>query len=133
SYSGWLEQKLAKVTAERKEETSRTRALEHELAWIKMNTEQRHDLSRERLGDYERLLAKENAATKQDASTIQIAPGPPLSDQVIEFKKASKSFGGVTLMKDLSFRMPKGAIVGIVGPNGTGKTTLMRLIVGQEK
>jgi len=133
SYSGWLEQKLTKLAGEQKNDSMRTRALEHELAWIKMNTDQRHTLSRERLGDYERLLARENAATKQDTSVIQIAPGPPLSDQVIEFKNVTKALGGVTLIKDLSFKMPKGAIVGIVGPNGTGKTTLMRMIVGQEK
>jgi len=133
SYSSWIEQKLSKLAAEQKTEGSRTKALEHELAWIKMNTDQRHTLSRERLGDYERLLARENASSKQDSSIIQIAPGPPLSDQVIDFKRVTKSLGGVTLIKDLSFSMPKGAIVGIVGPNGTGKTTLMRMIVGQEK
>jgi sulfate-transporting ATPase len=133
SYSGWLEQKLTKLAGEQKNDSARTRALEHELAWIKMNTDQRHTLSRERLGDYERLLARENAANKQDTSIIQIAPGPPLSDQVIEFKNVTKALGGVILMNDLSFKMPKGAIVGIVGPNGTGKTTLMRMIVGQEK
>ncbi len=133
SYSGWLEQKLTKLAGEQKNDSMRTRALEHELAWIKMNTDQRHTLSRERLGDYERLLARENAANKQDTSIIQIAPGPALSDQVIEFKNVTKALGGVTLIKDLTFKMPKGAIVGIVGPNGTGKTTLMRMIVGQEK
>jgi ATPase subunit of ABC transporter with duplicated ATPase domains len=98
-----------------------------------MNSEERAKMTRDRLADYERLLARENAAHKQDAAVIQIAPGPQLGDQVIEFKNVSKSYGDQMLMKDVSFQVPKGAIVGIVGPNGTGKTTLMRMIVGTEK
>ena len=133
SYSSWIEQKLAKVAQEQKGESARTKALEHELAWIKMNSKQRQELTRDRLANYERLLAKESAANSQDAAIIQIAPGPQLGDQVIEFKNVSKSYGDQTLMNDVTFQIPKGAIVGIIGPNGTGKTTLMRMIVGTEQ
>jgi ATP-binding cassette ChvD family protein len=133
SYSSWIEQKLSKISQEQKGESARTKALEHELAWIKMNSKQRHELTRDRLANYERLLAKESAANSQDAAIIQIAPGPQLGDQVIEFKNVSKAYGDQVLMKDVTFQIPNGAIVGIIGPNGTGKTTLMRMIVGTEK
>jgi len=133
SYSSWIEQKLAKIAQEQKGESARTEALKHELSWIKMNSKERSQMNRDRLSDYERLLAKENAAHKQDSAIIQIAPGPQLGDQVVEFKNVSKSYGEQVLMKDATFQVPKGAIVGIIGPNGTGKTTLMRMIVGAEK
>ncbi len=133
SYSSWIEQKLARIAQEQKGESARTKALEHELAWIKMNSKQRQELTRDRLVNYERLLAKENAAHSQDASIIQIAPGPQLGDQVVEFKGVSKAYGDQVLMNDVTFQIPKGAVVGIIGPNGTGKTTLMRMIVGTEK
>lgn len=133
SYSSWLEQKLTRLAQTNQRNSARANALEHELAWIRMNTEQRHELSRERLANYERLLAKESAAVKQDAAVIQIAPGPQLGDQVIEFNGVGKSYEGRELFKDLSFSIPKGAMVGIIGPNGTGKTTLMRLIARQEE
>jgi len=130
NYSSWLEQKLTKLAAEEKKNSPRARALEHELAWIRMSNKDRHELAQNRIAHYEQLVARESA--KQDSTAIQIAPGPPLGDQVIEFRNAKKSFDGRVLFEDLNFIVPKGAIVGIIGPNGTGKTTMMRLITGDE-
>jgi ATP-binding cassette ChvD family protein len=133
SYSSWIEQKLAKLAAEEKKSTARGKALEHELAWIRMSGKERHAMSRNRLGVYERLLARESAESAQNDATITIAPGPALGDQVIQFSGVSKRFGEQVLFEGLDFNVPKGAIVGVIGPNGTGKTTMMRLITGQEQ
>ena len=133
NYSSWLEQKLAKLLADDKKETPRRRALEHELAWIRMSNQDRHELTRNRLAQYEQLLVREAAVAKEDGAVIQIAPGPELGGQVIEFKEVAKSFGDVELFNDLTFSIPKGGVVGVIGPNGTGKTTMFRLITGEEK
>ncbi|HMZ52017.1 MAG TPA: energy-dependent translational throttle protein EttA, partial [Candidatus Sumerlaeota bacterium] len=133
NYTSWIEQKLARLVAEEKKDTPRKKALERELAWIKMSSKQRHELQQSRLAEYERLVAQENAANQQDNAQIQIAQGPPLGDQVVEFQNVTKSYDGNVLIKDLSFSIPKSAVVGIVGPNGAGKTTLFRMIIGQEK
>jgi energy-dependent translational throttle protein EttA len=132
NYSSWLEQKLGKLAEKEKANSPRARALERELAWIHMSNTDRQELSRNRLTHYEQLIAREQSAQKQDNAVIQIAPGPPLGDQVIEFKGVSKRFSDLELFQDLDFIVPRGAVVGIIGPNGTGKTTLMRMIVGQE-
>ncbi len=131
SYSSWLEQKLAKMAAAEKRETPRKRALERELAWIRMSNQDRHELSRTRIAEYEKLVARESSG--EDFDVIQIAPGPELGNQVIEFKNVSKSFGSNLLVKDLNFTLPRGAVVGVIGPNGAGKTTLFRMITGQEQ
>lgn len=130
NYSSWLEQKLARLSAEEKKNNARSAALEHELAWIRMTNKDRQELSRARLAHFEQLVARE--AGKQDGNVITIAPGPELGDDVIEVQDVSKSFGDRVLFKDVSFIVPKAAVVGLVGPNGTGKTTLMRMLVGKE-
>lgn len=134
NYSSWLEKKLVKLTAgEAGRDNPRARALQHELAWIKMSNKERHDISQARLIEYEQLVAREKTDGKDDPQVITIAPAPHLGDQVIEFEHVSKGFGDTVLMQDLSFKLPKAAVVGLVGPNGAGKTTLFRMITGHEK
>ncbi len=132
NYSGWLAQKLQKMAGQEKKNSVRAQALERELKWIKMSNTDRQEMSRTRLAEYEQLIAKEAAAQNADSASIQIAPGPELGEQVVEFKNVSKSFGEDLLYKDLNFIIPRSAIVGLVGPNGTGKTTLFRMILGEQ-
>lgn len=131
NYSSWLQQKLGRLAADEKKDTPRARALGRELAWIKMSNQDRHEVNRTRLIEYEQMIARESAA--QDGGAIQIAPGPELGDQVITFENVSKSYGDNLVVTDVSFAIPKAAIVGLVGPNGTGKTTLFKLIMGKEQ
>ncbi len=133
NYTSWLEQKLAKLTGDEKKETPRSRMLNRELAWIKMSNRDRQQLTRSRIIEYEQLVAREEAAAKEGGANIVIAPGEELGESVIEFKNVAKQYGERVIFKDASFIVPKSAIVGLVGPNGTGKTTLFRMIVGQEK
>lgn len=133
NYSSWLEQKLARLAGDEKKDSPRRRMLDHELKWIRMSKDEHGEMNRARLAGYERLVAKEKAEAENSGATIRIAPGPHLGDQVIEFKNVSKGYGGQELIKDLTFQLPKAAVVGIVGPNGAGKTTLFRMIVGEEK
>ncbi|MCX6826717.1 MAG: energy-dependent translational throttle protein EttA [candidate division Zixibacteria bacterium] len=133
NYSSWMEQKLGKLAKGEKKDTPRARALSRELAWIRMSNKEHHDLSRNRLLEYEKLIAQQKVEDKEGGNIIQIAPGPELGQQVVEFKNVSKQFVNLFLFRDLTFNIPKSAIVGLVGPNGTGKTTLFKMIVGQEK
>lgn len=133
NYSEWLAQKLQKMAAQEKKGSARARALERELKWIKMSASARHELSQSRLSEYEQLIARESAEQNADSAAIQIAPGPELGQQVIECKGVAKAYGGDVLYTDLHFIIPRSAIVGLVGPNGTGKTTLFRMILGQEQ
>jgi sulfate-transporting ATPase len=131
NYSGWLEQKQARLAVEEKQSSARQRTLQRELEWVRMAPKARHAKSKARLGAYEKLLADEEAV-KLDKVEIHIPPGPRLGDVVIEAKDVSKAFGDKLLFEDLTFSLPPAGIVGVIGPNGAGKTTLFRMIAGEE-
>ena len=133
SYSSWLSQKLAKLAEAEKKDSPRARMLDRELKFIRMSKDDRNDSGRARLREYEQLVARETAAQKEGSeSFMRIAPGPELGSQVVEFKDVAAGFGDRTLFEGLSFHVPRGGVVGITGPNGTGKTTLFRMITGDQ-
>ncbi len=131
NYTGWLEQKSARLALEEKQESSRQRKLKQELEWVQASPRARQAKSKARLSAYDELMAQ---ATKgaSDPTEISIPPGPRLGDLVIEATGLGKAFGEKLLFEDLAFLLPRSGIVGIVGPNGAGKTTLFRMIMGQE-
>lgn len=132
NYSSWLEQKQKRLEQEAREETARQKTLANELEWIHKNPKARQAKSKARINAYDELL---NAATKDKITQahINIPMTDRLGDLVIEANNISKGYGDRLLIDNLSFKIPKGAIVGIIGPNGAGKTTLFRMITGQEK
>lgn len=132
NYEEWLEQKTKLLAQEEKQESKRRKTLERELEWARMSPKARHAKSKARLNSYDKLM---NADTKQKIDNLQIyvPNGPRLGDKVIEFQNVAKGFDGRTLYSGLSFNLPPAGIVGVIGPNGTGKTTLFRMIMGQEK
>ena len=132
NYSGWLEQKQARLAQEEKQESARQRKLKMELEWVRQSPRARQAKSKARLGAYEELLSLSNK-TGQDVAEISIPPGPRLGDLVIEAENLTKAFGDKLLFDDLSFRLPRSGIVGVIGPNGAGKTTLFRMLTGAEK
>jgi ATP-binding cassette ChvD family protein len=132
NYSSWLEQKKARLAAEEKSESERQKTLERELDWIRMSPKARQTKSKARLTAYEKLLSQEVEKSAHDLE-IYIPPGPRLGDFVIEISRLRKSYNGRILFDELSFQVPTGAIVGVIGANGTGKTTLFRIITNQEK
>jgi sulfate-transporting ATPase len=132
NYSGWLEQKGARLAQDEKQEKARQRTIAAELEWVRTNPKGRRTRSKARLASYEALIAQD-AAVKLDQVQIHIPAGPRLGDLVIEATNLRKAYGDRLLIDDLSFTLPRGGIVGVIGPNGAGKTTLLRMITGQEQ
>jgi ATP-binding cassette ChvD family protein len=132
NYSGWLEQKHARMAQEEKGESDRRKTLERELEWIRMSPKGRHAKSKARITQYEKLFL-DDGREKIRENRITIPAGPRLGQLVVEAKGLSKSYGERLLFENLEFAVPPGACVGIIGPNGAGKTTLFKIITGQEQ
>ena len=131
NYTSWLEQKQKRLEQEEKQEKARQRTLASELEWIRQSPRARQDKSKARISAYETLLA-EAKEKSPDTAQINVPIGPRLGNLVIEAKGLRKGFEEKLLIDDLSFKLPPGGIVGVIGANGTGKTTLFRMIAGQD-
>jgi ATP-binding cassette ChvD family protein len=132
NYSSWLDQKLARLDDEEKEESVRQRTLKQELEWIRMSPKARQTKSKARIRRYNEMVDEERREGARKKIQIHIPPGPRLGNQVISADKLSKGFGEQLLIDELDFQLPPNAIVGVIGGNGAGKTTLFRMIVGDE-
>ena len=132
NYGAWLEQKHERLRVEDKREANLRKTLERELEWVRATPKARNTKSKARLARFEDMQGELNN-DQLEALEMQIPPGPPLGQQVIEATGLTKSFGDKLLFENLSFRIPPGAIVGIIGPNGAGKTTLFRMLAGEMK
>jgi ATP-binding cassette ChvD family protein len=131
NYSGWLEQKTARMALEEKQESKRRKTLEHELEWVRMSPSARRAKGKARLNAYDQLL-NEDQKQREEKLEIFIPNGPRLGNKVIEAKNVAKAFGNKLLFENLNFMLPPNGIVGIIGANGVGKTTLFRMIMGME-
>jgi ATP-binding cassette ChvD family protein len=133
NYSTYLETKAARIKIEGQKDAKRRKRLEDELEWVRSSPRARQSKSRARLERYEEMAAEADANRKLDFEEIQIPPGPRLGRQVVEADGLTKGYGDRVLMEDLSFSLPQGGIVGVIGPNGVGKTTLIKMIIGEEQ
>lgn len=132
NYSDWLEAKEKRLEQEERGEASRKKSIKAELDWVRQNPKGRQAKNKARLSRFDEMQSQE-FQQRNETNEIYIPPGERLGDKVIEFKDVSKGYGEKTLLENLSFSIPKGAIVGIVGGNGAGKSTLFRMIAGQEQ
>jgi len=133
NYSTYLETKAARMTVEGRRDARLRRRLEQELAWVRSGPRARQAKSRARLDRYEQMAAAAASRTKLDFEEIQIPPGPRLGSLVVEAENLVKGFGDQLLVGGLSFSLPPNGIVGVIGPNGVGKTTLLKMILGEER
>lgn len=132
NYSDWLDSKQKRLALEEKTESAKRKAMEQELEWVRQNPKGRQVKSKARLARFEELQS-EDFQKRAETNEIYIPPGPRLGDKVIEVENLSKQFGDRVLYQGLTFSVPKGGIVGIIGPNGVGKSTLFRMLMGEEK
>ena len=132
NYSGWLEDKAARLEREQKQESAHAKAMKAELEWVRKGAKARQSKSKARLARFAEMQTQE-FQKRSETNEIYIPPGERLGDKVIEFTNVSKAYGDRVLIEDLSFSIPPGAIVGVIGGNGAGKTTLFRMIMGQEQ
>ena len=132
NYSSWLEQKDQRLAQEASAEAARRKSIEKELEWVRQGAKGRQSKGKARLARFEELN-NTDYQKRNETSELFIPPGPRLGDKVLEVSNLSKSYGDRQLIDNLSFAIPKGAIVGIIGPNGAGKSTLFRMISGQEQ
>ncbi len=132
NYSQWLEQKEKRLKQEEKAEAARVKAMESELEWVRSNPKGRGAKSKARLKRFEEI-ASTDYQKRSETKEIYIPPGPRLGDKVLEVENLSKHFGDRVLYQGLSLSCPRGALMGVIGPNGVGKTTLFRMIAGQEE
>jgi ATP-binding cassette ChvD family protein len=133
NYSTYLEKKAERMKVEGRKDSKLQKRLRDELEWVRSNAKGRQTKSKARLGRYEEMAAEAEKTRKLDFEEIQIPPGPRLGSTVIEVKDLVKGFDGETLINGLDFNLPRNGIIGIIGPNGVGKTTLFKTIVGLEK
>jgi sulfate-transporting ATPase len=132
NYSAWLEQKTERLRQKEKSASTYRKRLEKELEWIQSSPGARRSKNKSRISEFDKLSSQQSQIDDEGLE-IQVASGPPLGEKVIECKNISKGFGDNLLIKDLDVTIPRGAVVGLIGPNGSGKTSLFRMIVGEEK
>ncbi|GAA5191614.1 energy-dependent translational throttle protein EttA [Ferrimonas gelatinilytica] len=132
NYSSWLEQKEARLEQEAAQEKAHMKSIQKELEWVRQNPKGRQAKSKARMARFEELNSADYQK-RNETNELFIPPGPRLGDKVLEVANLGKAYDGRVLIDDLSFTLPKGAIVGIIGPNGAGKSTLFRMLSGQEQ